>query len=476
MDDSFNLARHVARLFSLVARSPDAVDQQKLELRTIVLLTRDGTLRLTTRRGELMANGIAVPQVLAGVRDLSDQMTVHGIDAIDIGQDAPPGDVLAVARILAEPGEMDRQSILDRLAAASLTSVAVTLTGQEASGSHAQAPTAVPEPAVGSPERLPFILGRAARGGDGTPLSAHFDEVVFATEQAMREGRPGDAIGVFALLIGAEHTATDAEAQRQFVLAIRRLTKPHILYAVARGAIDGEAHRSAARAVLTRCGTDGADALVDAFARAATASERAGARETLDELPAIDQALVTMLSDSRVHMARVAAGLLGERKPRDGDQALADRLAKVGPMLRRALVRALGKYDSPFATDAVARGLADPMIEVRLEAASALARRKGTQASEIIGRALESESDVEVQSALIAALGRIATSDAVTRLAHIAEAATGLFAGRKDAVVRVAAARALAEARTPAALSALNALVNDKDREVRDVAARAIGR
>ena len=51
-----------------------------------------------------------------------------------------------------------------------------------------------------------------------------------------------------------------------------------------------------------------------------------------------------------------------------------------------------------------------------------------------------------------------------------------MFSARKGSGVRVAAVRALAEARTAAAMTTLTALANDKDREVRDAATRAIGR
>ena len=476
MDDSFNLARHVARLFSLVARSPESVDQQKLELRTIVLLTRDGTLRLTTRGGELMANGITVPQVLTGVRDLSDQMHVHRVEAIDVSQNAVPGEVLTLARILAEPSETAPQVIRDRLAALDAKTVIVTLADVKEADPTAAEVKGPPEPVAGTPERIAFVLARAARGGDGQPLVPLFEEVAFAAEQAVREGRVADAVRVFEQIVAHEPAATDPEARRQFVLAVRRLTRPHLLYAIARITADGGALRDAALTILVRCGTDGADAVVDMFARAASAGERANAVEVLGQLPAADESLVTMLSDGRPHVARLAADLIGERRPRDGDQALADRLSKADPRVRRAIVRALGRYDTPFAMEAIARGLEDPVVEVRLESVAALARRKGARVGDIIGRAMETEADIEVQVGLISALGRIATADAVAKLARAAEAASGLFGGRKDSTVRVAAARALAEARTPGALSVLNTLVNDKDREVRDVASRAVAR
>ena len=87
MDASFNLARHVARFMSLLRKQPDAVDQQKLELRALMLMTKEATLRLSTREGQLVANGLAVPSALAGVRDLADLMVGHRVESIEIARE-----------------------------------------------------------------------------------------------------------------------------------------------------------------------------------------------------------------------------------------------------------------------------------------------------------------------------------------------------------------------------------------------------
>lgn len=475
MDDSFNLARHVARFMSLLIRSPEAVDQQKLELRTLVLLTKEGTVRLRTRRGQLTANGLMVPDVLAGVRDLADRMSGHGIEEVEIAQDMAPADLLAVGRIIAEPPEGDHHVVHERLRALKAPTVRVVL-AEETPVEAAPVVPAAPEPVPGTPERLPFVLERAARGGDGRPLGPLFEEVAFVVEQATREGRTADAIRAFHLIVEHEPHAANAEARRHFVLAVRRLTKPHILAPIAATLLSHSDLADATTAVLVRCGKDGADAVVDQALRAPTMASRDVFVRALDRLPSSGDALVAMLGDARPHMARGAAELIGARRPAGGDAALADLLGGADSRVRRAAVRALRGYDTSFSIDAIARALGDPIVEIRLEAAAALAAREAARAGELVGRAAESETDLEVQVGLINALGRIGTADAVARLARIAEAASGLFGARRDTAVRVAATRALAEARTPGAISTLQALANDKEREVREVAARAIAR
>jgi hypothetical protein len=475
MDDSFNLARHVARFVALLMRSPDAVDQQKLELRTLVLLTKEGTVRLSVRQGQLVANGLAVPQVLTGVRDLADQMTGHGIESIEIAQDMAPGELLQVGRIVVEPLETEQKKVHDRLRALATTTVIVTLT-ETAPDAVVSAAPADDEPRPGTPERIPFVLARAARGGDGQPLAPQFDEVAFAVEQATREGQTARALTVFRQMVDAEATAADAESRRQFVLNARRLMKPAVLGPIARLLVTAPERADDALTVLARCGTDGADALIDQVARAATAEERATFVRAVDRISSGDEALVAMLADARPHMARVAAELIAERHPPELDKALADVLAGADPRVRRAAVRALRAYDTPFAVDAIARVIDDPVVEVRLEAVSALGAKRAPRIADIIGRAMDTEREPEVQVGLINALGRLGTAEAVARLSKVAAAQGGIFASRRDATMRVAAARALAEARTPGALSTLTALTNDKEREVRDVAVRALGR
>lgn len=475
MDDSFNLARHVARLVSLLMRQPNAVDQQKLELRTIVLMTKEATLRLTTRERQLVANGLVVPAVLAGVRDLADQMVGHGVESMEIHQGLAAAELLNAARLLAVALGGDEQGVQQRIRQLEGQTVLVQLYATtDAEGTPAAAEKE-PEPAVGTAGRIPFLLARVNRDGSTTGITTVFEEIAFAAEQASREGKTAVAMDVFGLIIAHERDAADPEVRRHFVLAVRRLTKPKVLHPIARALVDESGRAIDAEAILVRCGTDGADAVVDQYVRASTAAERQGLREALDRMPATDASLIAMLADARVHVIRAAAELIASRKPADGDRALAEQLSAGDQRVRRAVVRALGAYETPFALDAIARAFDDTVVEVRLEAVAALASRKGAKIGDIIGRAIDDEAEPEVQVGMIGALGRIATPDAVAKLAKAAEAGS-VFGAKKGSGVRVAAIRALAEARTAGAMTALRSLVNDKEREVRDAATRAIGR
>ncbi len=476
MDDSFNLARHAARLVSLLMRQPEAVDQQKLELRTLVLKTKEGTVRLSTKEGQLVANGLLVPSVLAGVRDLADQLIGHGVESFEINQGMSPGEMLSLARVLATPIDADWKPVHDKVRAVGATTITVILRDPVVEAAAAIAEQADPEPAPGSIERIPFVLSRANRGGDGHPIVPHFEETAFAVEQATREGRTNAAMTVFGHLLVHEVEATDPEVRRHFVLTVRRLTKPWLLQPIARVFVDDPGRAEEALAILVRCGTDGVDSVVDQLGRATTGSQRKTFLGILDQLPSSDEAFIAMLADVRPHMMRLAAEQIARRRPTDGDKALADHLTNADARVRRAAVRALGAYETQFAVDAIARVLDDLVVEVRLEAVAALAARRAGKAGDIIGRAMDAEEDVEVQAGMLAALGKIGTPEAVAKLAKAAEPNSRIFASRKGASLRVAAVRALAHAHTPGALAALKSLMNDKEREVRDTASRAVSR
>ncbi|HYC51680.1 MAG TPA: HEAT repeat domain-containing protein, partial [Gemmatimonadaceae bacterium] len=176
---------------------------------------------------------------------------------------------------------------------------------------------------------------------------------------------------------------------------------------------------------------------------------------------------------SRWFVVRNAADLLGELVAVDAESALITLLRHSDDRVRRSATNALLRLGTPDALKGIYDAVSDASPEVRIQAASALSTRKDGKTSTTLIRAIEDESDTDVQLAMIAALGRVATTDAVQKLVKMAEPDHRLF--RKKAVnLRVAAVQALGDARTPAALTALRELVADKDRDVRDTAMRAL--
>jgi HEAT repeat protein len=180
-----------------------------------------------------------------------------------------------------------------------------------------------------------------------------------------------------------------------------------------------------------------------------------------------------MLGDSRWFVVRNAADLLGEMVATKAEDALVALLRHTDDRVRRSATNALLKLGTPDAVKGVYEAVNDQSPEVRMQAASAISTRKDSKTSATLIRAIEGETDGDVQLAMIAALGKVATPDAVQKLVKLAEAENRLFR-KKDSTMRIAAVLALGEAKSPAALNALKDLADDKDREVRETATRTL--
>ena len=299
------------------------------------------------------------------------------------------------------------------------------------------------------------------------------DDAVSLAEHSVRVGKTVAVGDILHGIVVREERLPDGDAKRAYVLAIRRLSKPALLRAVATLIPKKPERREEYVAVLMRTGEDGADAVIEQVTQAPTADDRKRLFEVLAQLDMAVPALKRMLGDSRWFVVRNAADLLGELVAAPAEGALIGLLRHGDDRVRRSATNALLKLGTPEALKGIFEAVSDESPEVRIQAAAALSTRKDGKTSTTLIRAIEDESDTDVQLAMIAALGRVATADAVQKLVRMAEPDARLF--RKKAVnLRVAAVQALGEARTPAALSALRELVGDKDRDVRDMATRAL--
>jgi HEAT repeat protein len=224
--------------------------------------------------------------------------------------------------------------------------------------------------------------------------------------------------------------------------------------------------------VLIRTGEDGADALIEQLTSAQSLTDRRIYFDALVTLNAGVPALMHMLGDARWYVARNAADLLGEMVAEEALGPLAELLKHDDDRVRRAAITALAKLTSPKAVDALRTALRDTSAQVRMQAAAGMGARKGMRTAATLTKALDDEEDADVQLAIIGSLGRLATTDAVQRLIKLAE--PGALFKKKPTAVRVAAVQALGDARTPAAQNALQHLLDDKEKEVKQAVFRLL--
>lgn len=478
MDNSLTLARHFARLLWLLIHEGQLIDEQKVALRAVVFVSKEASVRLSNKEGRLAVNNLVMPQALAGVQELAERLVEHGISEIEIDEGARPSELLSLARLLAvgAASTSDVADFTQRLSQLEGATVHVRLAAAivkapERTGDALPKPEAPP---LTSSERVAHLFEKLGLAATPHLAATVLEEIAFSAEQAAREGRFGDAADVFNALLDREHAITDPEIRRGYVVTVRRLTKPTLLRPIAHLISSDPHRRPATERILQRCGQDGVDAIVDQYIGSSSSADRELCRNTLSRLTGARDALVQMLQDPRWYVVRQAAEFLGEMGVQDAERPLAEMLRHQDERVRRSVARALSRLDGTFAFDALVRALADESATVRLEAVSGLMLRRSARAGGTLARAIDDEIDTEVQFAILAALGRIGSPEAVQKLSKAAEAASGLFKTRKNSGLRIAAVQALGEARTPGALTALQALLNDREKDVRDAVARAI--
>jgi HEAT repeat protein len=526
MDYSVTFARHFSRLVWLLAHEPESVDEQKAALRAAVTVSRTGVVTLRAEGGQLVVNGSPLPEALTGVQDLVTTFTGHAVNEMIVDMGALPADILGTARILGavpvQTGADQGKEVDTKLRALAPRTVRVSLrrvrrtstplgvpvipngarngtpTGVPA---QAPAPAAAPAaPAAPVPPRRPDDFSYDVRSEivrefttldrknespeelfaklDATnsvsATSRLLDVLVGMIETSARESKPLRVADLFLALVRREASKTDPEVKRAFAAAIRRLCKPTTLRVVAGILPKRKEHVNDYLIVLARTGEEGAEALIEQLTAAQSLSERRIYFDALVTLKAGTSTLTHMLGDARWYVARNAADLLGELNCLEAESPLADLLRHDDDRVRRAATNALAKLGTPQSRLALKKALKDTSPQVRATAAAGLVGKNGKETAATLLRALDSEPDLEVQIAILGALGRMADPESVDRLIKAAEPEGRLFR-RKPTAFRIAAVAALGDARTPPALTALQELTNDRDKDVRDAAARALG-
>ena len=504
MDHSASFARHFARIVSLLMHEMGSVDEQKVSLRALVTLSRNGAVELREQNLRLIVDGRLAPGKLTGVQDVAAQMAAHSLLRVEIGASSKAADILGLARIIASPptpgdfGEHVRQKI--------------TALGAKHLQFETQAP---PTPAPPGPGEAPTVKvaidprtaadALAARlGRDGkriieqltgvvdvsklTPelvldaldaaqtedaCTRALDDLVSLAEHAVRVGKGLMAAELLHAVVQRDARIPDGDIKRAYAFAIRRLSKPALLRAVAALIPKKPERKQALYEVLDRTAEEGAEALIEQISQAQTSEDRRSLFEVLTELQAAVPAMTRMLGDSRWFVVRNAADLLGEMNASAAEGALVDLLQHSDDRVRRSATNALLKLGTPGALKSIYDAVNDQSPEVRMQAAAALSTKRDGRTSSTLIRAIEDEQDSDVQVAMIAALGRVATPDAVQKLVKLAEPEARLFR-KKPIAIRIAAVQALGEAKTQAAVTALKGLVEDKEREVRETAIRAL--
>src|SRR5690606_24935035 len=209
---------------------------------------------LRTDAGRLVANGTPLPNILSGVEDVAKALSGAAPFVLTFAEGAAPGDVLAIARVIATEGET---TLVERLAASALGTVTV----EQLEAEQAAAPARARATAQLSAEMMAEIeaeqareqaaaaaaaaeearLAEAAASGltgnaslddalvqaaltrDAKDLDKLLDEAANRIEAAARGGDMELAARGIAVIVAREQEMTDADARRVYFVVLRRL-------------------------------------------------------------------------------------------------------------------------------------------------------------------------------------------------------------------------------------------------------------
>lgn len=465
--------------------------------------------------------------------ELSIRMSAHSARAVEFAKAAPAQEVLGVARALATKPEPDDGEAFDQMIVALSPSAIVVQVGKQGFVRHAtpafgrpafgpartpRSTRAVPEistaasfddhlmgadlslgvhreaepmeesenitddtktmmqsaltNAVDPGQGLKALLGHLDQlngSGDATRV---IDQIAREAEDRARNGLWVDLAEVLDRLHDRYEKLPDGDLRRAHLMAIRRLEKPMYMQGIVRLIPRRRELRDALTRVFAHAGETGADALIDALVSSNNTGERSAYRTVLAHCPSAIPALVHLLGDTRWYVVRNAAELLGDLGSAEADAKIAAILTHGDPRVRRSAAAALGKLATQKSVLALLQAIHDPSPDVRLQVAISLGAARNPRAVPWLLEALDKEQEKEVQAAMVSALGRMPTDEAIARLTRMSEPGGLLL--RKPSAQRVQAVEALGEAGTASAKSVLRGLLADRDRAVREAAERAL--
>ncbi|HET6923189.1 MAG TPA: HEAT repeat domain-containing protein, partial [Anaeromyxobacteraceae bacterium] len=227
------------------------------------------------------------------------------------------------------------------------------------------------------------------------------------------------------------------------------------------------------RLVLRRGGEATTEILLERLAGAEHIGER---RHYFDLLRGATDGLgqvVHMLGHGDWFVVRNVADLLGELRVTEAVGPLARALRHPDARVRRSAALALARIGTPETLDHLARLLRDDDPELRLAVAASLGGREMETLAMPLVLAVEREQDPRVRLELYRALGRLGSPAALQALTRDVQPVRWRW-WRRQPGRRLAAIEGLKLAGGPAAIAALELLLEDRDREIRRVARAAL--
>jgi HEAT repeats len=441
---------HFGELVLLLRRQPGNVPAQKSALRSAMTVLGRGGARIET--------GIEHSEV-PDDSSLQGRLLIRHVDAIQFAPTATPAQVLAMARALAADSG-------DFPSTAGATADLLRPSGvrHDLEPGEPVAPADLPPPLPPPPvQRHRTMAG---------PL-AESETLTQALERAVGQGYWLEALHAAQALIQLTPRFPEHE-QRAHLLALRRLFTRDLLTRFIDFALRVTEEQARVSEVLHHAGPEAVELMVDQVRRAESIGPRKFLHDAIASSPSSLPLLLPLLTSAKWHEARHGAELLGRLGLPEAIEPLRAALNHPDERVRKTVVDALGCFNQPVVVEPIRRALSDPAPATRASAAHALSQRNSPGLALPILVALESEKHPETWSALVSALARIDSNEAMAALVTIAIDKRHLFKPGRSMAQRITVINALASADSALARRALERLANEGEGDVKRAALAAV--
>ncbi|MBA2627801.1 MAG: HEAT repeat domain-containing protein [Gemmatimonadales bacterium] len=489
MTASSSIAANLACVLALLREQPDARDEQASAFQLLLAALSEKGLDLRVTGLGLRINDGTVAEGVPGSIDLRRQLLAHGIGEIRAPATVSPALFLRLLRTLAEPPGRYR-SLTDLITHLEAPDDALFIAPPAPEGAEAAGDWSVYEP-IGAEEPAKEAVAlsrfRSVRSDHGDELDKvlsaiiadpgarsvpdRLNEAVALADAAALRGDWDEVVHAAATLVGCEGKAGNAALGRAYPIALRRMLPRSVLEHAAQ-LVTGP-NRAAVLPVLQRMGADGTEVLLGLLASASTIEKRRAYYGALRQMTAGTELLVNMLTHDDWFVVRNVADLCGELRIESAVPRLTRHLVHEDERVRRAVASALTKIGTPSTIEPLRQALRDPAAAVRLQAVQGLDGRKSRALAMTLAVLVDDEKNPDVASEMLLALGRIGSAEAVQALVRATAPNRRIF-GRKSVATRLAAIQGLQTAGGAPATTALQALLQDPEGEVRTAAQKAL--
>jgi HEAT repeat protein len=519
----------LGRGVDLLRRSPDAVDDHKAALRSLVELTSQRSTTVRLRYGStLTIEGVAVPPETPFATVIAQQMRGHGVAAIFVAHKASALDLLTLLIALARPADELKEAggLEGTLREANVLTVALVTAEQARKGRGSvpavrvtdalkaagvldeleqmgqQPPQPPPKPVVKKaepvergvvlsedgapmPDMLPAEEPESEKEEDidipqpeGMPEEAdimrELNDVSRRVVALVEEDQILEALEETKKLLRERETAPDPDTHRAYTIALQRIATSETIHRFADLIVD-ELYQADAVDFMRFVDKKGTQVLLDKLVAAPSYAERRAYLKALKDIQSGIDVILSMFSHHQWYVVRNMADLVGELQVEEAIPALGKAAGHTDPRVRRAAGMALARIGTGAAAAHLRSLTRDPDPSVRLGVGQEIKGRGMTALVMPLVAAVENEEDTAVLCEYYRAMGRIGSQEAIQVLIKVAESGGSLFK-RKPVAPRLAAIEALGAAGTAGARAVLLELTNDRDRQVRDAAQDALVR